>query len=208
MSWDLVMKENGGSNSEVEFVKIANGTTKLRILGDEPKAMWKHWLQQANGGKGMSVMCIGRDKCPVCKANAEAEKSGLKKKYSVSQSFAMNALIKVDGVYKVQILEKGKTLFKSLHTIMSKMGALENYEVNIDRTGEKMQDTTYTVLPEYPPKSLSEMHTADEIAKFRETMIDLEEYYTPLSSEDITALMEGGTLQPKEDTTPDFTVED
>lgn len=205
-TWDLVLKESGnGNGSEVEFVKIQKGTTKLRVMDKEPVVMWKHWIQNANNGKGMSAICLGKANCPVCKANAEAEKAGLKKKYSVSQSFAVNALIEIDGEKKVQILEKGKTLFKALHVIMSQMGDLKNYEVNITRTGDKMQDITYTAIPQFPPVAL----TQEEDTKYSAMCINLNEYYTPLTATEIETLMNGGGLMPKEDTTPDvdFSIE-
>ncbi len=50
--------------------------TIIRVLDDEPKVSWSHWVPRGhsafpncNAGKGMSFMCPGRDVCPICEWN-------------------------------------------------------------------------------------------------------------------------------------------
>ena len=202
MSWSEVLNANNGGGESVEFVKTPVGTTKMRLLNTEPKAIWKHWIPSANSGKGMSVVCAGKDCCPVCKANAEAEAQGLKKKYNITRAFAMNALVNVNGENKIQILEKSASFFASLFTLKEQMGELINYEINVSRTGSGMNDTKYTVLPVFPPVALTEQ----EKEKYMAMLIDLDEYYKVLPEEDILTLMSGGSLS-KGDESPLFETE-
>ena len=65
-NWDLALQnETRESKSETNYVKFVEGDNKLRILDAEPKAIWVHWLANANNGKGLSVVCLGKD-CPMC----------------------------------------------------------------------------------------------------------------------------------------------
>lgn len=202
MSWSEVMNANNGGGEAVEFVKTPVGTTKMRLLNVEPKATWKHWIQSANGGKGMSIVCAGKDNCPICKANAEAEAQGLKKKYNVTRAFSMNALIEINGEKKIQILEKSASFFASLFTLKEQMGDLINYEINVSRTGSGMNDTKYTILPVFPPVAL----TQPEKEKYMGMLIDLDEYYKVLPEADVLTLMSGGSLA-KDEESPQFEVE-
>lgn len=197
-TWDMVMSENNNGGNTVEFVKTPVGTTRIRVIDSEPKAIWKHWVKSANGGKGMSVVCKGKDECPICKANNEAKEKGLKPPYSTTLAFAMNSIVKGTDengqtVDKIAILEKSKTFFKTLGQIMSASGDLINYEINIMRTGEKMNDTKYTILPVFPYTPLENKE------EWIEKKINLDEYYKPLSDEDLTTLMNGGQLGKKEE---------
>lgn len=199
--WGAVMNASNGGGDAVEFVKTPVGITKLRLMNAEPKATWKHWIQSANEGKGMSIVCSGKDTCLVCKANKDLETQGLKKKYNVSRAFAMNALVEINGEKKLQILEKSATFFAQLFTLKEQMGDLINYEVNISRTGTSMNDTKYTILPVFPPTALG----ANEMS-FLSNLIDLDDYYKVLSDEDVATLMAGGSLAQKEES-PQFEIE-
>lgn len=199
--WNDVMQANNGGGDSVEFVKTPPGLTKVRLMNSEPKSTWKHWIPQANAGKGMSIVCSGKDTCLICKANKDMEAQGLKKKYSVSRAFAMNALIEINGEKKLQILEKSATFFASLFTLKEQMGELINYEINITRTGSGLNDTKYNVLPVFPPTAL-----AINEAEFLNNLIDLDEYYKVLSDTDVASLMAGGSLSQEEES-PQFEIE-
>lgn len=189
-AWDLVMQDNGNSGEEVNFIKIPSGVTKLRIVDAEPKVMWKHWIQRANGGKGMSVVCIGKS-CPICEDMKNAKARGAKSNYSATRSFAINAIQKdKDGVVTHGVLEKGVGLFKPIGVIREQMGDLINYDITITRTGEKMQDITYTVLPVYPPTPLG----AEELTEVECNKYDLENVYNIYTREEIIKLMNGENI--------------
>lgn len=188
-AWDLVLQEDN-NKTEVKFVKTPKGVTKVRLVDLEPKAIWKHWINAANNGKGMSAVCMGEG-CPVCQDIKDAKAKGIKSSCSTTRNFAMNCLVKTDDGMEMQILEKGKTVFQQLHTLMSQMGALSGYEVNITRTGDKMQDITYQTLPVYPPQAMTE----EEVKFVEENRINLDEYYKVMTKEQLIGLMSGKTLQ-------------
>lgn len=62
-----------------DFVKLTSEhTTVVRVLDEEPKIAWSHFVPRghsafpnANDGKGMSFICPGMDVCPICKWNNE-----------------------------------------------------------------------------------------------------------------------------------------
>lgn len=201
MSWNEVMQDN--STKEVEFVKTPVGVTTLRLVTSEPKAVWKHWIPQANAGKGMSVVC--GEGCPICKINDELQKQGLNKKYTSSRAFAMVALVNENGEKKLKVFEKGKGVFQDLYNLSQSMGALDDYEINITRTGTKMNDTKYTVLPKMPMTPM----TAEEEKFVKENMINLDEVYKVLPKDKIEKLLEGGSLidEEQKEENPQFEVE-
>lgn len=53
-----------GSDSYVKFVEKEK--IVLRILDDKAKQVWKHWLGEANGGKGMMAVCPNTQTLKVC----------------------------------------------------------------------------------------------------------------------------------------------
>lgn len=202
--WALVESENNGGGASTEFVKTPVGTTKIRIIDSEPHAIFKHWVKSANGGKGMSVVCLGRGTCPMCKANEEAKAKGLKPIYNLSMAFAMNAITETKdeegNVQKnIAILEKSKTFFQQLNSIRQTVGELKNFEINIIRKGTQMNDTTYSIIPQYPPTPL------ENETEWLNNRIDLVDFYSPLSYEDAQTVMSGGQIG--QNKAPDFTVD-
>lgn len=53
-----------GSDSYVKFVEKEK--IVLRILDDKAKQVWKHWIGEANGGKGMMAVCPNTPALKVC----------------------------------------------------------------------------------------------------------------------------------------------
>ena len=53
-TWDLAMKSENlrEGKGETNYVKFVEGNNQMRILDKEPKAVWVHWLANANNGKG------------------------------------------------------------------------------------------------------------------------------------------------------------
>ena len=75
MAWKDVKSESSQQNDaqKVKFTVFEEGTIQGRILDDEPYTRWVHWIPKANGGKGGSVTCIGKE-CPCCIENAKHDK--------------------------------------------------------------------------------------------------------------------------------------
>jgi hypothetical protein len=65
------------SDSYVKFSE--NHRVVLRILNGNAKLVWKHWIQEANGGKGMMAVCPNitaqTNACPIEKSLAGLEKT-------------------------------------------------------------------------------------------------------------------------------------
>jgi hypothetical protein len=198
MPWNEVgNKGNNNQSEKTEFVQFPSaGTIKGRILDDEPVSRWKHWIPMANGGKGLSVTCIGKG-CPVCAKIAEAKKTKAKSPFGSTKSHMINFLAKSftpagsqtpQAINKVQILDKGNKVFEGLLTVMQQMGDLKNYDVTITQTGEGFGNINYTVLPTFPPVVLSPEEAA--LPKY-----DIAEITKPLTAEQIEQLMNGATME-------------
>lgn len=197
MSWDAILNSesngNGGSSEKVKYTSFPEGTIKVRILDEQPYSRWRHWIPQANGGKGTSVDCIGKG-CPVCAAISADKVAKRVPKMSGSKSHAINVLNRTTG--DVEILDKGNTVFTSMATIMQQMGDLRGYDITITRKG-KGTDSTYTVLPVFPPTPLTE-------AEKGLTKYNIQELYKPFTVDQINQIMTGKSIA---DVTKDTTAE-
>lgn len=190
-------KDNSAGGEKIEFVSFpSSGTVRLRILDKEPISRWKHWIQAANAGKGLSVTCIGKG-CPVCAKIAEAKKTKAKSPYNSTKSHMLNTLVRgftpagsqaLQAINKIQILDKGNKVFEGLLTIMQQMGDLTNYDVTITQTGEDFNTINYTVLPTFPQVAL----TPEEVALEK---YDIAEITKPLTAEQITQFINGATSE-------------
>ena len=91
-SFDETRKRTGA-----QYVKFTEDhRTVLRILDTHARTVWKHWIGEANGGRGMMANCPNTPSnriCPVCKqidslSNDDPVKSDRKAK----RRFIVNAL--------------------------------------------------------------------------------------------------------------------
>jgi hypothetical protein len=198
MSWnEIVSKENKEQSGEkMEYLKLENGVTQIRIVDEEPVSRWRHWIPQTNSGKGTSVNCIGKG-CPVCAEMAAAKKTGTKQKYSSTKSHAINVISRADG--KIKVLDKGNKIFSQLATYMQQMGDLRGYDIKIVTTNAGNTDATYTIMPVFPPTPLTDAEKALPT-------YDLLGIMKPLTAEQILQLMNGKSMADitavAEETTP------
>jgi hypothetical protein len=187
MSWNEILNppNNNSVNNEsaVKYCKLKAGTNKLRVLDEEPYSRWSHWIPQANSGKGTSVDCIGKG-CPVCAKIKEDKANGAKQKYSTKKAHAINVLNRETN--EVEILDSGNKIFQGLAILLSQMGDLRGYDVNIVKSGSGTS-TTYQVLPVYPPVPLTD---AEKSMK----LYDIKSIYKKLTPEQILGLMSGKSL--------------
>lgn len=181
MSWNEIGFNNTGDSGEkkTEYLKL-EGTVKVRILDDEPRTYWTHWVPQMNGGKGGSINCIGKG-CPICAMMAQDKKENKPKRYSSSKKHIINVIDRATGT--VKLLNAGETVFEGLKQIMMQMGDLKSYDVSITRAGTGKQ-TKYSVLPTFPPKPLTDEEK--QLEKY-----DLDTVNKPLTGEQIEMLLEG-----------------
>lgn len=193
MSWETIGNNAKDKKSEIPYVKFPQGQTLIRILDDAPYSRWTHWLPKANGGKGLSVDCIGKE-CPVCKARRESEEN--KNLFSVRQAHSINVLVKKLGSEtknEVMILEGGNGLFSDIKSIMSLLEMqglpkdLTMTDIVVIRTGEKLS-TKYSVMPVQPFAPLTDEQKALE-------KYDTAKLKPMFTKEQIEKLMNGATIE-------------
>lgn len=154
-AWNNIINGNNGSTggTQTEYLKFPEGQTTIRILDKEPFSRWTHWVQQANGGKGVSIDCVGKN-CPICEERKKEKAEGVKPsdmKYKVSMTHSINVLDRTDG--KVKILEKGNGLFQDLAnalTMLTAMGQAPDItliDIIITKTGKTFNQVKYAVMP-------------------------------------------------------------
>ena len=119
-NWDLALEKGNmkeGSN-ETNYIKFQDGNNQLRILDAEPKAIWVHWLANANNGKGLSVVCLGKD-CPMCAKYRYDKANNVNTRDRLSRQFVINVYNR--NTKRVEILQKGKSIFETLATFHKSM---------------------------------------------------------------------------------------
>lgn len=172
MSWADI-ERNGNDNEKVPYTKF-NGTTRIRILDDEPYSFWQHWLPQ----QSTSVSCMGKE-CPICSVNAQAKANKEKPIYGNSQRHAMR--IWNYGENRMEVMIQGKGFFSQLLTLNREIGDLKGYDIKVIRNGSGT-DTTYTMLPG-APASFEYMDECKEV--------DMAELFKAPEKEVVLQLMEG-----------------
>ena len=213
MAWEEVGSNNENSEKkEVKYLKFPVGATRLRVLDSEPYSRWTHWLPApANGGKGVSIDCIGKG-CPVCETiNMEKAKGTPREKirFSTKKTHSLNVLVKSDTGNEVNVLEQGNGLFGQLKDVMVMMSSigmkpdLTTVDVMVNRTGTGFSDTKYSVMP-----------LMNEVKPLTEEELNLEKYDLKnlkpnLEPAQIIAIMNGAKLEDvaKEDMEEDKPVE-
>ena len=174
-TWDLALENENSreGKGETSYVKFQDGNNQMRILDAEPKAVWVHWLSQANNGKGLSVVCLGKN-CPMCEKLRYDKANNVQTRDRIQRQFVINVYNR--ATQRVELLQKGKTIFETLATFHKSMGDITGYDINIVKTGRGL-DTRYTVIPvmqsEPVPQGL-ELYNLDEVTKvFERPMVDL-----------------------------------
>ena len=138
-TWDLVTENENvrEGKSETNYVKFVEGDNQLRILDAEPKAIWVHWLANANNGKGLSVVCLGKD-CPMCAKYRYDKANKVNTRDRLSRQFVINVYNR--NTKRVELLQKGKSIFGTLATFHKSMGDITGYDMNIVKTGKALDN--------------------------------------------------------------------
>lgn len=165
-TWDLaMMNENSREGkSETNYVKFQDGNNHIRILDAEPKAIWVHWLASANNGKGLSVVCLGKD-CPMCAKYRYDKANNINTRDRLSRQFVINVYNR--NTERVELLQKGKQIFETLATFHKSMGDITGYDINIVKAGKGL-DTKYTPVPvmnSAPAPQGLELYNLDEVTQ-------------------------------------------
>lgn len=192
MSWLVEADENSTQTSDDKWLKIPDPETvnkssqvTIRILASEPEDTWRHWLDNR------VFNCPGIDTCPVCKVRniaMKVDKEAAQKQYKTDHRFFFPVLF--EG--KVKIYGFGSGVAKQLKVLSEKYedkyGDLTAYDVTVikRRTGKLPWNVEYSVLPEVPPRELTE-----EEQTAAETLPDLAFVRTPASREDLLSVAQG-----------------
>ncbi len=194
MSWDLVGTDNGGAKKDKKYLKLGQGTTKIRIIDAAPAVRWTHWIQEANNGRGSSVNCPGgNNECPLC-ADISAKKTLPKEQRSKYSSRKMHCL----NVYnyetnQVELLDEGVKIFNSIKMLMVEMGDVRDYNIKIMKQGQGLGNVTYQVIPEFPPAPLTPEIQA--LVGNPDNLMDVQMHCKPNSIEQINQLMQGKSFK-------------
>jgi len=184
MGWDAV-KDMGSA----DFVQLEAGVPiKVHVLlkdGEEPESYFVHFVPEANEGKGQSVICPGSKVCPCC-ANKGA--------YPLRMRHAVNVFDYTDNT--VKILEGGNAIFKRLKETFDEYGNLNDIDFKITKKGSGLK-TEYVVVA-IPTKFAEDIDSLE--------LKDLTTLSTATDPDDITTLLDGGTVSKNnavaEDATP------
>jgi hypothetical protein len=131
------------------------------------------------------------DTCPVCKVRnplLKIDKEAAQKQYRTDHRFFANVLH--NGEVKIYSFGPGvaKQLLIFIKKYEERYGDITAYDVSIQKrkTGPKIQNVEYTVIPEVPPRELTE----DE-QNAAENLHDLKFAVTPASREDLYKVSQG-----------------
>lgn len=187
MSWNEVGQSaaanSGEAGEKVKYLDLPVGTTQIRIFDNEPTSRWSHWIQSAQGGKGMSVPCVGKG-CLICGMIAEDKKNKVVKRYNSSKVHSINVINRQTA--EINVLDKGNKIFGQIVEYMKQLGDARGYDLKITRTGAGTA-TVYTVIPVFPPTPLTE---ADKALK----PYDLSTLGKPFTNEQIQMFIDGKML--------------
>ena len=174
-TWDLALENENSREGKGEtlYVKFQDGNNQMRILDAEPKAVWVHWVSNANNGKGLSIVCLGKD-CPMCRKLKYDKANNVQTRDRIQRQFVINVFNRTTN--RVELLQKGKTIFETLATFHKSMGDITGYDINIVKSGRGL-DTKYTVIPvmqSSPIPNGLELYNLDDVTKvFDVPMVEL-----------------------------------
>lgn len=180
MSWDL---DNGTSNTDkAEFTKFDEGVTVIRLAEDNPSVRWTHWMPIPR----RSATCPGKG-CPICDIRNVQKANNEPLSYNVARRFALQILNRSTG--KLEIMEQGITFFEDLKDVRAmiheKGKDILDVDIAVRRRGTGKDNTSYRLDPE------KEYKYTEEDIKMLEKTVDLNEYFTPHTPEQLTRVING-----------------
>jgi len=190
-AWDIVAKKE--SNTKVNYTKIPEGVTIIRILDEAPIVRYTHWMPNAK----RTITCIGKAKCPVCNIIAQAKANNQTSPYSSRQMFSLN--IYNYNTKQVEVLEQGRSFFEELLIIKEDNGDVTGYDLKIRRRGMD-KNTSYRL-------DIINAENSINIEDYANEKVKLDELFKEMTQDEITALILGKSEVKKLDDVP-FEVED
>lgn len=174
MSWNEV-GSNQTEAKKAKFLSFPQGITNIRVLDSEPYSRWQHWIPSAK----RSVTCIGKG-CPICEVVKNAKANGETPAFNSRKTHSLNVINRTTG--EVEVIEQGNGFFEELRELLIEEGDIRNYDIKVKKTGTGL-NTKYR-LTAGDKSEVNQTEYADQI-------IDLEEYFSPPTKEQVTRLMNG-----------------
>lgn len=183
VSWDLDAGNNSGGNDKVEFIKIPEGLTRVRIVDEAPYQRWTHFLRKQR----RSVNCPGRG-CPICEIRKQEKAQGLKVfTYDMAKRFVFHVINR--ETKKLEILEQGKTFVQDLKLLMTDLKeeglTFMDADIKIRRTGMTKDDTVYRL----DIGARTELTVEEK--KLLTAKLDFEQYFAPHDPDKILRVLNG-----------------
>ncbi len=164
------------SYKNIDYLTLNEGANSLRFIGGY---IFRH-MHYYEFGKRPHIICIGAEQCPVCKLGQ-----------SPAFYYYCNVLDRADE--KMKIFRFGPGIKQRLDVIATKYGPLDGYDIEITRTGKKL-DTKYpSILPEIMnPKPIPEATMAMVKSMYQDlnelyklpTLADVQDAMMPKGSDD------------------------
>lgn len=185
--WDIDAGSNGDNKEKVNFTKIPEGITKMRILSKVPHQHFSHWMPQFQ----RSAICPGRG-CPICDMRKQQKANDIPETYQNRKLFGLNIFNHTTN--KVELMEQGITFISDLRDVMEDV-------TTGDESEEREPQLLHDVILKVKRRGMNKDNTkyridVDEVAplegKLKEAFdnqIDLDEYFKPQSPEQILALL-------------------
>lgn len=183
---------------KLDFVTLAVGETKLRVMDEAPHFYQGYWATKGNGaasgnGNGTFIPYKGKGKDLLEKANydfmdkvfKEADAKGLTKgsdarKKHTKAGYAKQPYGKIKNKYiihvinratgNLELLDGGPAIFNELkkYAINPEYGDLREYDITITKTGTDFQEIEYSVTP----ARSNTPRTPEEIALYEVKKVD------------------------------------
>ncbi len=127
----MMFKPRQKGSSIKNLLKLKDGESFTGVFQGEPRTFFQHWSD------GHSAPCTRNEEggCDACKAGDKG-----------SFRFRVNLVAFTDGAWGARVFEGGGMVYDQL-VGLAKEYDLAVTKVRISRTGSKMNDTRYTIMP-------------------------------------------------------------
>jgi len=141
-----------GKSLQFRVLKIVTGKKYIvRLTEDNYEQGWIHWIEGVDKDGNIAtrrVVCLGKDKCPVCQVMKLIPDET--KKWKAKHVFFMNIIDrehqKENGKTRVHLLQCGSMLYNDIAAIIEKYGMPTTYDIEIKRTGTTWETTKYKAM--------------------------------------------------------------
>lgn len=145
-------RSSGGGSSMYRILKIVTGEKYIvRLTEDNYEHGWIHWIEGVDKDGNLAkrkVVCLGKEKCPVCQVMKLSPEDTVK--WKAKHVYFMNIIDrghqKENGKTRVHLLQCGSMLYNDIAAIIEKYGLPTTYDMEIKRTGIEWKDTKYKAM--------------------------------------------------------------